>query len=166
MPVEIPAGAPGSIGEAFAHINAVDAPSVDQLKVMVLLEAAGQELYNRMAEGTDNAEVVALLQHNGREEMAHAHRVAKAIRAISGESYLPPEAGDNPYLAGAIPSAPVTSDGLKGLAQGEFAGEGLYEKWAANIGNDEAAKLFRQNGKEEVEHGHRLFEAAELLEQA
>ena len=39
----IPAGAPATIGEAFAHINAVTAPSIDDLKVMVLLEAAGLE---------------------------------------------------------------------------------------------------------------------------
>ena len=39
MPVEIPAGVPATLGEAFAHINAVDAPSIDELKVMVLLEA-------------------------------------------------------------------------------------------------------------------------------
>ncbi|MCW1427947.1 ferritin family protein [Novosphingobium sp. JCM 18896] len=164
MPVDIPAGAPATMGEAFAHINALDKPTVDQLKVMVLLEAAGQELYRQTATGTDNAEVIALLEHNGREEMAHAHRVAKAIRAISGEDYLPPAAADNPYLAGPLPSAKLTAAGLRGLAQSEVAGEVLYEKWATNIGNEEAAKLFRQNGKEEVEHGDRLIEAAALLE--
>jgi rubrerythrin len=152
------------MGEAFAHINAVAAPSVDELKAMVLLEAAGQELYRNMAKGTDHAGVIEILEHNGREEMAHGHRVAKAIRAITGEEYLPPAAEDNPYLVGPMPTAPVTAAGLRGLANSEFAGEDLYEKWAANIGNDEAAKLFRQNGKEEVDHGHRLFEAAALLE--
>jgi rubrerythrin len=164
MPVELPAGAPASIGEAFARINAVSAPSINELKVMVLLEAAGQELYRNMATGTDHAGVIAILERNGREELAHGHRVARAIRAISGEDYLPPAAEDNPYLAGPVPTAQVTAEGLRGLAQGEFAGEGLYEKWATNIGNEEAAGLFRQNGKEEVEHGHRLFEAAALLE--
>jgi hypothetical protein len=164
MPVEIPAGAPVTLAEAFAHINALDKPSIDELKVMVLLEAAGQELYRNMATGTQHAGVIAILEHNGREELAHGHRVAKAIRAISGEDYLPPAAKDNPYLAGPIAAAPITAEGLRGLAQGEFAGEGLYETWAANIGNEEAARLFRQNGKEEVEHGHRLFEAAALLE--
>ena len=164
MPVELPASAPKTIGEAFARINAVTAPSLDELKMMVLIEAAGQELYRNMATGTDNAEVVALLEHNGREELAHGHRVAKAIRAISGEEFLPPAAQDNPYLSGPIPTAPLTAAGLRGLAQGEFAGEGLYEKWAANIGNEEAARLFRQNGKEEAEHGERLIAAAGLLE--
>lgn len=164
MSVAVPPGAPATIGEAFAHINAVDKPTVHQLKVMVLLEAAGQELYRNMAAGTDHADVIAILEHNGREELAHGHRVAKAIRAISGEDYLPPAAADNPYLAGPIPTTPLTAAGLRGLAQGEFAGEALYEKWAANIGNDEAARLFRQNGKEEADHGDRLVAAAALLE--
>jgi hypothetical protein len=163
MPVAIPAGAPATMAEAFAQINALDRPSVDQLKVMVLLEAAGQELYRAMAKGTDNAAVIALLEHNGREELAHGHRVAKAIRAISGEDYLPPAPADNPYLAGPLPSARLTVESLRGLAQSEVAGEALYEKWAANIGNAEAARLFRQNGREEVEHGDRLLEAAALL---
>ncbi len=164
MAVELPQGAPATIGEAFAHINAAVKPSVDQLKVMVLLEAAGQELYRNMAAGTDHPGVIAILEHNGREELAHGHRVAKAIRAISGEEFLPPAAADNPYLAGPIPTAPITPEGLRGLAQGEYAGDDLYEKWAANIGNEEAARLFRQNGKEELEHGGRLIEAAGMLE--
>jgi ferritin-like metal-binding protein YciE len=39
----------------------------------------------------------------------------------------------------------------------------LYERWASGIGNAEAASLFRQNGKEESDHGNRLLEAAALL---
>ncbi len=166
MPVEIPANAPATVGEAFAHINALEKPGVDDLKIMVLLEAAGQELYRNMAGGTDHAGVIAILEHNGREELAHGHRVAKAIRAISGEDYPPPAAADNPYLAGPLPTAPITPDGLRGLARGEIAGEDLYLKWAANIDNVEAANLFRLNGKEEADHGHRLMEAATLLEGA
>ncbi len=160
----LPAGAPATIGEAFAHINAVTAPTLDDLKVMVLLEAAGLDMYRGMVPGTGNAEVAALFEHNGREEMAHAHRVSKAIRAIGGEDYPPPSSADNPYLAGPIPSAPITAEALRGLAQGEFAGEGLYERWAANCGNDEAARLFRLNGGEERDHGDRLIAAAALLE--
>lgn len=163
MPNQLPSGAPATIGEAFAHINAVTAPTVDDLKVMVLLEAAGLDLYNGMLAGTDNPAVAALLAHNGREELAHAHRVSKAIRAISGEEYAPPEAADNPYLAGPLPTPPITVDALKGLAQGEFSGEGLYERWAANCDNAEAARLFRLNGGEERDHGNRLLEAAAML---
>lgn len=164
MPTQLPPGAPATIGEAFAHINSVTAPTVDDLKVMVLLEAAGLDLYRGMKAATDNSAVAALLEHNGREEMAHAHRVSKAIRAISGEDYPPPESADNPYLSGPIPAPPVTADALRGLARGEFGGEGLYESWAASSDNAEAARLFRLNGGEEREHGDRLLEAAALLE--
>ena len=163
MTQALPAGAPTTMGAAFAHINSVTSPSLDDLKVMVLLEAAGLTLYEGLAAETDNAAVVALLQHNGREELAHAHRVAKAIHAISGETFPPPPAQDNPYLVEALPKMSVTADTLKGLAQGEFGGEHLYERWAENIGNVEAALQFRQNGREESEHGNRLLEAAELL---
>jgi rubrerythrin len=164
MPVELPAGAPQNIGAAFAHINGLDSPSVNDLKLMVLLEAAGLDLYRSMIPGTENDEVAALLDHNGREEMAHAHRVSKAIRAISGEDFPPPEAADNPYLAGPFPSAPLTPEGLRGLSKGEFGGEALYERWAANCDNAEAARLFRLNGGEERDHGNRLLAAAALLE--
>jgi hypothetical protein len=164
MPTQLPPGAPATIGEAFAHINGVTAPTVDDLKVMVLLEAAGLDLYRGISAGSDNPAVVALLEHNGREELAHSHRVAKAILAISGESYPPPEAADNPYLDGPMMEVPLTPEGLRGLSQGEFAGEGLYERWAANCDNAEAARLFRLNGGEERDHGERLLEAAGLLE--
>jgi rubrerythrin len=164
MTTALPAGAPTTLSAAFAHINSVTAPTVVDLKVMVLLEAAGLELYRDMASGAPSASVAALLEHNGREELAHAHRVAKAILAISGESFPPPHAADNPYLGQATPHMAVTAEALRKLAHGEFAGEQLYERWAANIGNADAAQQFRQNGKEETEHGQRLIEAAALLE--
>ena len=164
MTVALPAGAPSSMGEAFAHINSLTSPTVDDLKVMVLIEAAGLELYRGISAGSDNPAVVALLEHNGREELAHSHRVSKAILAISGEAYPPPEASDNPYLEGPMMAVPLTAEGLRGLAQSEFAGEALYENWAASSSNEEAARLFRLNGGEERDHGERLLKAAALLE--
>lgn len=163
--VDLPQGAPATLGEAFAHINAVTTPTLTDLKVMVLVEAAGLELYSRMAEGTDHAGVIDLLHHNGREELAHAHRVAKAIKAMSGEDFPPPTPRDNPYLqGGSLPSSAVTSAGLRKIAEGEFGGEKLYQGWAASVGHDEAARQFLLNGKEEADHGNRLLEAAALLE--
>ena len=164
MAVALPEGAPQTLGEAFGYINGITAPTLDDLKMMVLLEAAGLDLYRSMLPGTDNAELAAIFEHNGREELAHAHRVSKAILAISGEEFPPPEASDNPYLDGSMLEVPLTAEGLRGLAQSEFGGEELYENWAANSSNEEAARLFRLNGKEEAEHGGRLLEAAALLE--
>lgn len=162
--VDLPAGAPATLGAAFAHIGQVTAPTVTDLKVMVLVEAAGQTLYESFAQATDNPAVRDLLLHNGREEMAHAHRVSKAIEAMTGESFLPPAAADNPYCAGSMPSAPMSPEGLRKTAEGEFGGDALYAGWASSLENEEAARLLRLNGAEETDHGNRLLEAALLLE--
>lgn len=163
MSVSIPEGSPQTLGEAFGHIYTIEKPTINDLKVMVLVEAAGLTLYAETAKCTDNTEVQDLLNHNGREEMAHAHRVSKAIKALTGEDFPPPSAEDNPYLVGPIPSTPVTAEGLTKTAEAEFGGDALYAKWADAIGNEEAAALFRQNGKEESDHGNRLLQAAALL---
>ncbi len=163
MTVTIPAGSPQTLGEAFGHIYTIETPTIDDLKVMVLVEAAGLTLYENTAKATDNQAVKDLLLRNGREEMAHAHRVSKAIRAISGEDFPPPAAADNPYLKAPVPSTPVTAEGLIKTSEAEFGGDALYAKWADRIGNEEAAALFRQNGKEESDHGNRLLQAAALL---
>jgi rubrerythrin len=163
MQVAIPQGSPQTLNEAFKHIYTIEKPTIDDLKVMLLVEAAGLTLYAETAKGTDHQGVRDLLNHNGREEMAHAHRVSKAIKALTGEDFPPPAATDNPYLAGEIPSTPVTAEGLTKTADAEFGGDALYSRWADAIGNEEAAALFRQNGREESDHGNRLLEAAALL---
>lgn len=158
---------PQTIREAFAHIGTVTAPTIDDLKVMVLVEAASETLYQVTAQGTDNAEVIALLHHNAREEMKHAHRAAQAIAALGGGDFPPPAAQDNPYLkAGSFPLSEVTPEALRKLSAGEFGGEALYEGWAASLDNAEAAALLRANGREETDHGNRLLQAAALLEAA
>lgn len=160
----LPAGAPATLRDAFAHIGTVTAPTVLDMKVMVLTEAAAMALYYKTAEGTDVTGIVDLLQANGREEMLHAERVSAAIKAVSGEDFLPPQPADNPYLQdGLAPFAPITREALTGLAQGEFGGEKLYETWAANTANADAAALFLLNGKEETDHGNRLLAAAALV---
>lgn len=164
MTAQLPEGAPATLGAAFAHINTVTAPTVLDMKVMVLVEAASMTLYYKTAEGTADPAVAALLERNGREEMLHAQRVSLAIKAISGEDFPPPTAQDNPYLqSSAKPFAEITRAALTKIAQGEFDGEALYERWAISIGHPEAAERFRANGKEETDHGNRLLEAAALL---
>lgn len=160
----IPQGAPQSLGEAFAHINALTAPSLTDLKVMVLIEAAGQTLYEVSAEGSDHEGVKALLIENGHEEMKHARRVSAAIKLLSGEDFPPPTASENPYLTGDIPRATLTAEGLKKTAEAEFAGDRLYTSWADSLDNQEAAALLRLNAREESDHGNRLLKAATLLE--
>jgi rubrerythrin len=164
MPLPLPQGAPSTLSEAFGFINTVTAPTINDLKVMVLVEAAGKTLYEHMAASLSDTRVQALLLHNGREELAHAHRVSKAITAMTGESYPPPAAAENPYLqGGSMPPMEVTVDALTKLSEAEFGGDALYERWASNTKNAEAAELMRQNGREESQHGNRLLEAARLL---
>jgi rubrerythrin len=160
----LPDGAPATLGAAFSHINSLKAPSVSDLKVMVLIEAAGQTLYEMSAEDADHEGVKALLIANGVEEMKHAHRVSAAVKLISGEDFPPPAAADNPYLTGHIPRAAITPEGLKKTAESEFAGDALYAGWADSLSNADAAALLRLNGSEESDHGNRLLAAAALLE--
>lgn len=166
MPVmPLPEGAPATIRDAFAHIGTVTNPSVLDLKVMVLVEAASQELYRSSAEGSDNPEIIELLHANAREEFVHAQRASEVIAVLSGESFPAPAADDNPYLVeGAFPIVELTPEALRKLADTEFGGEVFYGVWADNVGNPEAARLLRQNGKEESDHGNRLLRVAEILE--
>ena len=153
---------PESAGEAFKHINAVTSPTLDDLKLMVYLEASGQVGYGDLARGAPNEAVAKLLNANGREEVAHAHRVAKAIRAIYGEDFPVPEATDNPYAKSA--ARKLDRAMLEGLVKAENNGKTLYDTWADNTKNAEAAELFRQNGIEEAKHGARAQEAIGLLD--
>lgn len=163
--VELEAGMPATLREAFAHINQVTTPTAVDLKVMVLVEAASETLYRVTAQGTDHAGVIDLLHHNAAEEMKHARRVSDAIRVLGWGDFPAPAAADNPYLAGgALPLSEVTPEAMRKLSVGEFGGEALYEGWAARIGNAAAAELLRANGREETDHGNRLLQAAALLE--
>jgi rubrerythrin len=161
---ELPEGAPATLNEAFAKIAVLPSPSVEDLKVMVLVEAAGKRLYDDLATNVESEGVKALLHRNGREELAHAHRMSRAIGKLTGADYPVPEPEENPYITTeAPPPRAVDRAFLAGLATAEFGGEDLYERWASNCDNAEVAALMRQNGREEREHGNRLHEAAELL---
>jgi len=147
---------------AFAYIGTIDTPSVDDLKLMVCLEASGLSFYKALAAGAPSKAISDLLSANGREEMAHARRLQKAIMILTGETFEIPSPDANPYDT-APASLPVDEKLLDNMATGEFGGELMYENWAAKIGNDEVAGLLRQNGKEERRHGERAQQAKALL---
>jgi rubrerythrin len=156
----LPEGAPATLSEAFKRINTCTNPSILDLQLMVLTEAAGKEFYGALAAGAPNEEVKNLLLTNGREELAHAHRVSRAIGYLTGADYPVPAAEQNPYLTGDIPQRPVTAKMLNALAETEFAGEDLYKIWADNCTNTDACALLRQSESEESRHGNRLRQAA------
>jgi rubrerythrin len=157
----LPPNAPNNLYEAFAYIGSVTKPTIDDLKLMVILEAAGKVMYDDLAAGAD-PQVRALLIDSGDDELAHARRLSKAIGKLTGTDYPVPEPTENPYLTGWV-KPDLTADLLNSLAQAEFGGEALYEHWAENCDNSEVRQLFRQNGREETSHGHRLKGVSELL---
>ena len=158
---QLPAGAPEGAGAAFAHINAVVSPTIDDLKLMVFLEASGLAAYEALAASAPNDAVRELLRANGREELAHAHRVAKVIKRLTGEDFPPPPAEANPYVKAS--GRPLDRQLLESLVAAETKGADLYETWASHTADPEAAALLRQNGKEEILHGRRAEEAVALL---
>jgi rubrerythrin len=160
--IELSQNMPKTAAEAGAYIFTVTQPTVDDLKVMVLLEASGQGFYAALAEAAPNDEVRALLAKNGQEEMGHAHRVARVIKQIFNEDFAVPGPDENPYFMKPAGLA-VTPQMLDSIIQGEIAGEALYDGWAAYLGDEEAARQLRQNGKEERGHGERAQQAKALL---
>jgi rubrerythrin len=157
----LPADAPLNSGEAFARINAVTHPTVDDFKMMVYLEASAKTSYYEMAESAPTAEIAELLQANGREELAHAHRVANVIKLVSGEDFKVPAPEENQYVAPT--GRKVERALLETLVKAENNGNDLYETWASHTENAEAAVLLRQNGVEEIRHGERVSQALTLL---
>jgi rubrerythrin len=148
---------------AYAYFLTVTHPSIDDLKGMMFLEASGQGLYDGLAALTDKEEAREILARNGREERAHAHRLRRAIRVLSGEIVAVPAPQDNPYH-GALGFDALTTKVLEGLVGAELDGENLYNIWADGVGNDDAARLLRQNGREERRHGERVRKVMSLLQ--
>lgn len=161
---KLPDGVPNTLFEAFAHISGHKSPTIDDLKVLVMVEAAGKRLYEDLALGIENEEVRSILGRNGREEIGHAHRVSRVIGKLTGTDYPVPEAHENPFLvAPPLPKKNVDKATLLGLADAEFGGQDFYDGWAASCTNEDAAALLRQDGREEARHGERLRDAAKLL---
>ncbi len=147
---------------AYAYFLTVKQPTIEDLKGMMFLEASGQGLYDGLAALTDKEEAQQILARNGREERAHAHRLRRAIRILTGEIVEVPAPQDNPYH-GALGFDALTPEVLEGLVGAEFDGETLYNIWADGVGNDDAARLLRQNGREERRHGDRMRKVMSLL---
>ncbi len=158
----LPADLPADFSAAFAKLNALSKLEVEDMKLMILLETAGEPLYAGLADGVDPEEAKMLLRQNGREEKAHAHRLKQAIEILTGEPYEIPSLDENPY---AKPPAmgEVTAEMLRGLIQAEFGGDSLYQGYADNEENAEVVELLRQNGREETRHGKRVEQVIELL---
>jgi rubrerythrin len=158
----IPDHLPQTVDGAAKYIFGVTTPTADDLKLMVCLEAAGQGFYGAFAEAAPNDEVKAIFAKNGQEELGHAHRVSRALKLLFDVEFPVPEPSDNPFY-GSPKGAVISKEMREGIAQAELAGNALYEGWATNLAHEEAGRLLRQNGKEEMGHGERMMRAATLL---
>lgn len=163
MNLDLPANAPKTTSEAFAWLGKLmNGATVDDLKILALVEAIGLRLYEEIAERAPHPEVKKLLLANGREELAHAHRVSKAIEILTGKPFPIPAIDQNPLYTGISPM-PVTKAAFEGLIKAEFSGNNLYDGVASSFDNPEVVALFKQNGKEETGHAQRLQQAIEFL---
>lgn len=157
-----PENFPPDFESALNYIMGVTKPTIDDFKLMVYVEAGGEAFYAGLANAAPNEEIKVLLNKNGREERAHAHRVKRVIEKLSGESFDVPEPSDNPYFVEPEGLA-VDRDMLTFLVDAEIAGDTLYAGWANCVDDEECAGLLRQNGKEETQHSERAKKAMALL---
>jgi len=158
----LPAQLPADFGAALVQIGQTEHFGVEEMKLLILLEMAGEPLYGKLAELAPNEESRELLLKNGREETAHAHRLKKAIEILTGADFEIPPMSANPY-ASAPPFTELSRELLEGLAAGEQKGGQDYERMAAAEPNAEVAELLRQNGREETTHGERVSAVIGLL---
>ena len=145
-------------GAALAGVKQLD---VSAMEVVYQLEVSGEAFYEKVAAIVDNEQAAELLRRNGREERAHARRIAKAISIKLGQEWHP-----SPEVESILPiPMPPTLDveAFKAMIQGEVSGDAGYQFWADNETDEEVAKLLRLNGREESIHAERLNEVIALL---
>jgi len=152
-----------SMQEEFARLLSVSTPDAHDLKMLALIEAAGKSSYEAKVRGAPNDAVGKILAQNGREEMAHAVRLRRALKLMYGEDFTIPSDAENPFSTPTDAVEVVNAEILERTAQGELMGGDFYDGWASNVAHEEAAQLLRQNGTEERRHADRLREAASLL---
>jgi rubrerythrin len=148
---------------SYERLFSVKKPTLNDLRDLMFLEAAGEAFYRNLAALAPNDAVKHLLSRNGQEEMAHAHRLKRVIKMLHGEDCDIPSHDKNPFSKSLTAPPVVDARFLTSFAETERTGETFYQNWADNIGNAEAAKLLTQNGREETRHGDRLTEALGLL---
>ena len=166
MTSSLPADLPADFNAAFQRLLGRDRLDVEDMKLMVLLETAGDPLYQKLAELAPSEEAAKLLRQNGREETAHAHRLKQAIEILTGSSFEIPALDENPYSEPPPFPEVLNTELLRGVASAEQGGDAMYQRYADNEPNSEVAELLRQNGREELRHGERVEQVIELLEQA
>ena len=161
----LPDDMPADYGAALARLSAAQRLDVEDMKLMILLEMAGEPLYAKLAALVEPPEAKELLLQNGREETAHAHRLKRAIEKKTGAAFVLPTLAENPYAT--PPAFPVVDAALlAGVQQGESAGDAAYQGYADNEPDPEIAEWLRQSGREELRHRERVGRVIEILARA
>lgn len=165
MKMQIPTGYPGASLDALKLLYQRTRPSLDDLRVMSMIESAGESYYRGLADLVTNEEARELLLSNSRDERRHAERLVKAFALLGGGTLTLPSEEENPYAATlrAPSGAEFNGDYLAFLAGAEDEGHDGYERWAAAEPNPEIAMLYRLNAREEALHGRRDLRVKGLL---
>jgi hypothetical protein len=141
-----------SANGALAGIEVLD---VDAMRLIYRLEVAGDAFYQGLADRIDDAEAADLLRRNGREELGHAERIRQAIALRLGVETYEPEGDDLVPLAVPLPDH-ISPKLFPIIVQGELDGDAGYQRWADTEADPAVARLLRQNGREETQHGKRV----------
>jgi len=144
-----------------ASLGSIETLDVSAMETIYRLECSGEQFYNLLADRIDNAEAAELLRRNGREELAHARRIAKALSLRLGHEWQP-SSEVSTLLPIPMPDH-VTSDLFRGIVQGELNGDAGYQAWADKEQDPEVEKLLRLNGREETIHAERVRKVLEIL---
>lgn len=148
----------------FEQLGAADVLTVPLMEQLWKLECSGEASYLAMAELVADPRAKELLVRNGREEMGHARRIARALSIKVGHEWEPSE-----ELAAPVPvQAPPYLDKeiLQMIVQAEIDGDAGYQKWADNEPDPEVERILRLNGREESLHGERIAEVIAIIEPA
>jgi len=160
--ITLPEGYPTDLIAAFDVLKSRKHLGVDELKVLALVEAAGELFYLSIAKSARTDEARKLLTRTSQEERGHARRILNALKILGLESATLPEAKDNPLAQNIPAEIPLSLAFLDMLEKAEFDGDAHYQTWADGEPNAEVAKLLRQNGAEETRHGERAQEVKRL----
>lgn len=160
--ITLPAGFPTDLIAAFDSLKSRKRLGLDELKVLALVEAAGELFYQSMARGARHEESKQLLTRTSQEERGHAHRILKALKLLGEQDLTLPEGADNPLARNVPAEIPLSGEFLSMLEKAEFDGDGHYQAWADGEPNAEIAKILRLNGAEETRHGERAQQVRRL----
>jgi rubrerythrin len=149
---------------ASAAVAGMRELDVDGMKLVYRLECSGEDFYDQLADRIDNDRAAELFRRNGREELGHAKRIARAI-AIKLDSDFTPSGEMLDRFEIPLPDE-ISLDVLPQIVAAEIQGDAGYQAWAEREPDEEVARLLRLNGREETGHAKRVEEAIAILQAA